>query len=193
MLASVVLMVLWGSLLALVTPYNKGLMIAFMSLGQLSYGWAAYLSVTYTQLGVSQENLGISGGLAGAARYAGGAVASASFSSAISNGIAKRSAQLIPQAALTAGLPQALLEQVTKAASGGSAALSQIPGVTKDVVSAVSDAYKWSVVYGLRYVRTSTLADTILLKGISINRPHLEMRHSRLSHLAASALSCACF
>lgn len=150
MLASVVSMVLWGALLALITPYNKGLMIAFVALNQLSYGWAAYLSVTYTQLGVDQESLGISGGLAGTARYAGGAVASAAFSSAINNGILKRGAELIPKAALDAGLPQSLLKKVEAAASGGAVALSAIPGVSTEVVDAVVDAYKWSVAYGLR-------------------------------------------
>src|SRR5690348_11909302 len=79
MLASMASLVIWGSLLALITPYNKGMMMAFVSLAQFSYGWAAYLSVTYTQLGVPQHMLGISGGLAGTARYAGGAVASACY------------------------------------------------------------------------------------------------------------------
>jgi hypothetical protein len=41
------LLVLWGSLLAMVTPFNKTQMIAFATLGQMCYGWAAYLSVTY--------------------------------------------------------------------------------------------------------------------------------------------------
>ncbi|KAL1887133.1 hypothetical protein Sste5346_010422 [Sporothrix stenoceras] len=158
MLASVVSMVLWGALLALITPYNKGLMIAFVALNQLSYGWAAYLSVTYTQLGVAQENLGISGGLAGTARYAGGAVASAAFSSAINHGIQTRMPQLIPAAAVTAGLPNELVEQVVAAAPGGAAALEAIPGVSDEVVAAVVEAYKWCVANGLRNAAFASLA-----------------------------------
>ncbi|CAK7236483.1 hypothetical protein SBRCBS47491_009653 [Sporothrix bragantina] len=158
MLGSVVSMVLWGALLALITPYNKGMMIAFVALNQLSYGWAAYLSVTYTQLGVSQENLGISGGLAGTARYAGGAVASAAFSSAINHGIISHLPKLVPAAALAAGLPESLLEQVVAAASSGAAALQAIPGVSDDVVVAVTDAYKWCVAYGLRNAAFASLA-----------------------------------
>lgn len=150
MVVSTTSVVLWGSLLALITPYNKAMIIAFVALCQLSYGWAAYLSVTYTQLGVPQEMLGISGGLAGTARYAGGAVAAACFSSAISNGIAKKGAELIPRAALNAGLPESSLAQVVAAASQGATALFNIPGVDQKVVDAVETAYKYATAFGLR-------------------------------------------
>jgi hypothetical protein len=119
-------------------------------LTQVSYGWSVYLSVAYTQLGVPQEMLGISGGLAGTARYAGGAVAAASFSTAISNGIAKRVPQLVPKAALEAGLPQSSVDAVLAAVGQGAAALKPIPGVNDRVLEAVADAYKWSVAFGLR-------------------------------------------
>lgn len=151
MTISVASLVTWGSLLALITPHNKGMMIAFVALAQLSYGWAAYLSVTYTQLGVPQEMLGISGGLAGTARYAGGAIASACYSTAIANGQASKAAELIPKAALEAGLPEASLEAVAAAAAGGAKALSEIPGVTPAVIEAVVDASKWASANGLRY------------------------------------------
>ena len=51
--------------MALVTPFNKNLMIAFAFLEQTFFGWAQYESVAFTQLGVHQHDLGISGGLAG--------------------------------------------------------------------------------------------------------------------------------
>jgi hypothetical protein len=133
------------------TPYNKVIMITFVTLSQISYGWAAYLSVTYTQLGVPQSMLGLSGGLAGTARYAGGAVASACYSSAIANGIAKRGGELIPKAALAAGLPQSSVAAVQAAAGLGAAALEKIPGMTPQAAEAVVTAYKYAVAYGLRY------------------------------------------
>ena len=151
MVISTFSLVLWGSLLALINPNNKGMIIAFVTLCQASYGWSVYLSVTYTQLGVPQEMLGISGGLAGTARYAGGAVAAACYSSAIANGIATKGAQLIPRAALDAGLPESSLTQVVAVAGQGAAALSNIPGVTQQVIDAVGVAYKYSAAFGLRY------------------------------------------
>jgi hypothetical protein len=88
-------MVVFGALLALGNPKRKGMMIAFVFLcqvrtqisvrpdvcplaklyTQVGFGWAQYLSIAFIQFGVPQVELGISGGLAGVARFAGGAVA----------------------------------------------------------------------------------------------------------------------
>lgn len=70
---SVFIMVLFGSLLGMVTPDNKGTMIAFMFLSQAGFGWGLYLSIAITQMGVEQKNLGVSGGISGAIRFAAGA------------------------------------------------------------------------------------------------------------------------
>ena len=75
---SVFFMVLFGVLLALGTPDRKKMMIAFVFLSQTAYGWAIYLSIAISQMGVEHKNLGLSGGLSGAARFAGGS--SKSFS-----------------------------------------------------------------------------------------------------------------
>ena len=150
MTVSMASLTLWLALLALITPYNKGLMITFVTLAQFSYGWAAYLSVTYTQLGVPQEMLGISGGLAGTARYAGGAVAAACYSAALARGISSKAPELIGIAASETKIPASLLNQVLQAASGGVPALSAIPGITSEMAEAVSVAYKYAVAHGLR-------------------------------------------
>ena len=70
---AVFIMVLFGSLLGLATPTNKGTMIAFLFLSQVGFGWGIYLSIAITQMGVDQKNLGVSGGVSGAIRYAAGA------------------------------------------------------------------------------------------------------------------------
>lgn len=69
---SVFVMVLFGSLLALATPTNKGLMTAFVFLSQTGYGWAIYLSIAVSQMGVEHKDLGLSGGISGVARFAAG-------------------------------------------------------------------------------------------------------------------------
>lgn len=150
MTVSMASLCLWGSLLALITPTNKAMMVTFVALCQFSYGWAAYLSVTYTQLGVPQELLGLSGGLAGTARYAGGAVASACYSSAMANGLSKKGAELVPKAALAAGVPADIFDQVVAAAGAGASALRAIPGVDEAMVQAVRGAYKEAAAFGLR-------------------------------------------
>lgn len=52
-MGSVVITVIFGALLALGTPNRKGMMIAFVFLNQIAMGWGQYLSIAYTQLGVS--------------------------------------------------------------------------------------------------------------------------------------------
>lgn len=69
---SVFFMVLFGSLLALVTQHNKGLMTAFVFLSQTGYGWAIYLAIAVSQMGVEHKDLGISGGISGVVRFASG-------------------------------------------------------------------------------------------------------------------------
>lgn len=69
---SVFVMVIFGSLLALVNTHNKGLMLAFVFLSQAGYGWAIYLAIAVSQMGVEHKDLGISGGISGVARFAAG-------------------------------------------------------------------------------------------------------------------------
>jgi hypothetical protein len=69
---STFIMVLFGSLLGIVTPTNKGTMTAFLFLSQTAFGWALYLSIAITQMGVEHHNLGVSGGISGAVRFAAG-------------------------------------------------------------------------------------------------------------------------
>lgn len=70
---AVTLLVIFGSLLALATPDNKNLMIAFLALSMLGLGYGNYLCIAICQMGVPHEQLGTSGGLAGTARFGGGA------------------------------------------------------------------------------------------------------------------------
>lgn len=66
-------MVLFGTLFSVLgKPDNKGMTIALFGLSQVGYGWAIYLSMAICQMGVNHEDLGISGGIAGTARFAGG-------------------------------------------------------------------------------------------------------------------------
>jgi len=75
---SVFVMVLFGSLLALVTTTNKGVMTACIFLSQTGYGWAIYLSIAVAQMGVEHKDLGLSGGIAGVFRFAAGSSPSSS-------------------------------------------------------------------------------------------------------------------
>ncbi len=57
LIVSFIGMVFWGGMIGLVTPHNKGLMIAFTFLEQTFFGWAQYESIAFTQLGKSLKTL----------------------------------------------------------------------------------------------------------------------------------------
>ncbi|KAF2840344.1 MFS general substrate transporter [Patellaria atrata CBS 101060] len=151
-------MTLFGGLMAMVTPYNKGTMIAFTFLMQTFFGWAQYESVAFTQLGVHQHDLGISGGLAGVARYAGGSLAQAIYVSILANTQSARARTTVPAAAIAAGLDAANGEQLLGAFALGSEALMAVPGITPEILGAASEAFKWSYAHGLKMTALSSLA-----------------------------------
>ncbi|KAI1864224.1 hypothetical protein JX265_008595 [Neoarthrinium moseri] len=160
--ASVSIMVIFGALLALGTPDRLGMMVAFVFLAEVGFGWAQYLSITFIQFGTSQEELGISGGLAGVARFAGGAVAISVYTTILTNVQTKEAARLIPAAATTAGLPESSVSDLITALSLGAAALAEVPGITDDIIAAASSALQQSYVIGLRTTALSSLSFGII-------------------------------
>ncbi|EON63161.1 hypothetical protein W97_02388 [Coniosporium apollinis CBS 100218] len=155
---SVTVMVVFGALLALGTPERKGLMIAFVFLAEIGFGWAQYLSIAFIQFGVPQVELGISGGLAGVARFAGGAVAISVYSTILSNVQSSEAARIVPAAAIAAGLPASSVSALLAALPLGSKALAQVPGITTEIIMAAGAAFQQSFVVGLRTTALSSLS-----------------------------------
>lgn len=157
---SVFIMVLFGSLLALGTPDNKGLMVAFVFLSQTGYGWAIYLSIAVSQMGVDHKDLGLSGGISGVARFAAGSsgldppslttfadqiprtVAAAVYTTVLSNTVAKWTAQLVPSAAIGAGLPASDVAKLLGVLGTPALAMNYSPSVVAAVGKAVQLAYQ---------------------------------------------------
>lgn len=165
---SVVVMVLFGSLLGIVTPFNKGTMIAFLFLSQMGFGWGIYLAIAITQMGVQQKNLGVSGGISGCIRFAAGAsmfsilpmhicvicetdkiVATSIYQTVYSNTLASRTAEYVPQAAINAGLSESKVSELMTAVSAGAAKLSQSfsPAVVTAATEALNQAYCKAILY----------------------------------------------
>ncbi|KAL5387157.1 peroxiredoxin prx5 [Paraphaeosphaeria sporulosa] len=151
---SVFVMVLFGSLLALVTPTNKGLMVAMVFLSQTGYGWAIYLSIAVAQMGVEHKDLGLSGGIAGVSRFAAGSIAAAVYTTILSNETTKSIAKLVPAAAIAAGLPVSSIPDLMKVV--GTPALAK--NFSPEVVAAVGAAVAQATVHGLRLVAFASLA-----------------------------------
>ena len=74
--------------------------------------------------------MGISGGLAGVARFAGGSLAQAIYTTILTNTQTSRAAQTVPAAAEQAGLGANEAQQLLQAlASGATDTISKIPGI----------------------------------------------------------------
>lgn len=133
-------------------------MIALVFIGQVGFGWAQYLSIAFVQFGCDQTELGISGGLAGVARFAGGAVAISVYTAILTNVQSTHMARLVPAAAQAAGLPASSVPALLAALPVGSAALAKVPGITTDIALAAAGAFQQSYVIGLRTTALSSLA-----------------------------------
>jgi hypothetical protein len=171
--ASVTVMVVFGSLLALATPDNLAAMISFMIVSMLGYGWSIYLCIAFTQMGVPQEQLGISGGLSGTVRFAGGAstfvpssaadpcalwkgfvhqltmftVAQAVYLTVFDNEVAKKTPVLVTKAAEKAGVSASKIPELLKLLATPTALAKAFPA---SVVAAVGRAQQEAVVKGVR-------------------------------------------
>ncbi|KAK7427168.1 hypothetical protein QQZ08_006281 [Neonectria magnoliae] len=151
-------MVVFGALLALGTPDRFGMMIAFIFIAEVGFSWAQYLSIAFIQFGTDQVELGISGGLAGVSRFAGGAIAISLYTTILTNVQSSSMLELVPAAVIEAGLPEGSVEQLLAALPLGSAALQQIPGITADMMAAAAAAFQQSYVVGLRTTCLSSLS-----------------------------------
>ncbi|KAJ5709230.1 hypothetical protein N7493_010564 [Penicillium malachiteum] len=138
----VFVMVLFGSLLGLVLPHNKGMMIAFLFLSQVGFGWGIYLSIALCQMGVTQQNLGVSGGISGCLRFAAGAVATTIYEVVFDKSLTKYMDKYIPDAVTSAGLSESKVTGLMSVVSGGASALtSYSPAVASAAVKALEHAY----------------------------------------------------
>lgn len=151
-------MVAFGALMGLVTPFNQGIMIAFCCINATFFGWAQYESIAFTQLGVPQQDLGFSGGLAGMARYAGGSLAQAIYTTILTNTQSTRAAATVPAAAIAAGMSPENAQALLAAFPLGATAIAKVPGTTAEAIGAASLAFQWSYAHGLKIVALSSLS-----------------------------------
>jgi hypothetical protein len=151
------LAVVFGGLLALVSPYNKSLMTGLIFCQQFFFGWAQYEAVAFVQLGVDQLNLGASGGLAGVARFGGGSLAVAVYTSVLTNSQSKKAMDLVVKAGMENGLTQAAATQLLGALSLGAQAIAAVPGINPAAIAAAGGAFMESYAYGLKMTALASL------------------------------------
>ncbi|KAE9976913.1 hypothetical protein EG327_007909 [Venturia inaequalis] len=151
-------MTLFGALFAIVKPNQQSMGIAFAFISSVGYGYAQNLSIAYIQLGADQTELGIAGGLAGVARYAGGAVAVTTFATILTTTQTSHAATGVISAAEAAGSSPTTARAVLAALPMGAAALEKVPGLTTAMATAAGGAFIQSYAAAIRNVALSSMA-----------------------------------
>ncbi|KAL1639701.1 hypothetical protein SLS58_007599 [Diplodia intermedia] len=153
LVVSTFVVVLFGALLGLATPHNMGMMCAFLFISQTAFAWAVPLSIMLSQLGVEHKDLGISGGISGSLRFAGGAVATTVYQTIFNNEVTKWTPKLVLPAALEAGLDQSRSAELLSVIGTSQLSTSFSPAV----VAAASEALKWAYCKGIFLVAMSSM------------------------------------
>ncbi|KAF7589992.1 hypothetical protein BBP40_003436 [Aspergillus hancockii] len=152
-----VVVVVFGSLLGLATPTNKGTMIAFLFLSLLGFGWGIYLSIAITQIGVEHKNLGVSDGISGVIRFAAGAAATSVYTTTYTKSLLTWTAKLVPRAAITAGLGESKVPGLLSVLTTGPSMLAQ--SFTPAIASATNMAVQKAI--------CKAVSSVILIGGLS--------------------------
>lgn len=146
---------------AAVVPHNKAAWSAMQLFGQSCFTWVTTLSYVSSGLFVPVEELGLSAGLLGTFRSAGGSVGNAIFSTIMTSVVNKNLAGNLAEAALGAGYSaaslDALIPAVIQNAVGVPNAFAGVPGVTAAVSAATSTAFKDSYAHAFRIMFYATI------------------------------------
>lgn len=92
------------------------------------------------------------------ARYAGGSLATAIYTTILTNTQTKRLATTLPEAAIAAGMTAENAQKLLAAFPLGAKAIAAVPGTTTEAIQAAGLAFKWSYAHGLKIVALSSLA-----------------------------------
>ena len=135
--------------------------MAFQLFGQSCFTWVTTLAYVASGLFVPQEELGVSAGLIGTFRSAGGSVGNAVFSTILNSVINKQLGPRISEAAIANGFSPSelgvLIPAVIENAVGIPGAFAKVPGATSVVIAATSQAFKDTYAYAFRRVFLSTI------------------------------------
>lgn len=146
---------------AAVVPNNRAAWMAMQLFGQSCFTWVTSLAYISSSLYVPQEDLGVSAGLIGTFRSAGGSVGNAVFSTIMTSVVNQKLGNAIVSAAIGAGYPSnevgQLVPAVIQNAAGVPNAFGAVPNVTVDVISATGDALKNTYAHAFRLVFYSTI------------------------------------
>ena len=92
------------------------------------------------------------------ARYAGGSLAQAIYTTILANTQGPRAAATLPAAAIAAGMTPENAQQLLAAFPLGAAAIAEVNGTNPEALAAATSAFQWSYAHGLKIVALSSLS-----------------------------------
>ncbi|KAH8788291.1 fungal trichothecene efflux pump [Diaporthe sp. PMI_573] len=146
---------------AAVVPSNRMAWSAMQLFGQCCFTWVTTLAYVSSGLFVPVEELGVSAGLLGTFRSAGGSVGNAIFSTIMTSVANKNLGNNLAGAAIGAGFDPAnltaLIPAVIQNAVGVPFAFDAVPGITPAVIAATGAAFKETYANAFRMVCYATI------------------------------------
>lgn len=142
---------------------DKG--IAFMFMACFSIGILETCSLALAPLACKTEDLGAALGALGSIRSGGASVATAIFSTILSNKLGKYVPERVTPAALSAGLPSSSLADLYTNLTAGT--LAKTPGINADIITAVEAANSNAAATAFTYVWYAVIAFAVLAVGAS--------------------------
>lgn len=92
------------------------------------------------------------------ARYAGGSLAQAIYTTIMTNTQTRRAASTLPAAAIAAGMTPENAQKLLAAFPLGASAIAAVPGTTQEALAAATLAFQWSYAHALKIVALSSLS-----------------------------------
>jgi len=96
-------------------------------------------------MGVEQKDLGLSGGVSGTSRFAGGAMATAVYTAVLTNTMKKWTMNLVPAAAIAAGLPSSDVASLMDILGTPNLTANYSPAVVSAVTHATQKTYEHGI------------------------------------------------
>jgi hypothetical protein len=137
--------------------------VALMFMACFSVGIIETCSLALAPLACASEDLGAALGALGSIRSGGASVATAIYSTILSNKLGKYVPELVTPAALSAGLPSSSLPSLFTNLTAGT--LPIVPGINENIIAAVTAANSQAAAESFKFVWYAVIAFAVLATG----------------------------
>jgi hypothetical protein len=173
MTCAAVTMVVFVALLSTTTEYTKNRSVAFLLIGSFCAGYIENLTLSSMALVWEPDDIGLVSGAMGSVRTASSSIATALYSSILSNQLTKYLPEVVTPVATGAGLPTSSLPSLFTAIAAA-AGLDGVPGITPEIEEAVGHAVKHAYSLSFRTVFLCTLPFGAIVLVAALMSPNVE-------------------